>query len=333
MEELIKKKNNSLKIIICIVIAILLLVGGFFLYKSLSKDTNTERDNNQQEKLSPILYEVTKEGSTNKMYLFGSIHVTSKGDLELLPDYVLNAYNNSHYLACEFDSVKVLSNQEYMLDEAMKLLYQDGTTIKDHLSEETYNKLISFLNEKKSYVNAYEYYKPVFFISLLTNLLTNDAKLGGGSVDEYFEDKAYNDNKTILEVESYDYQLNLLDGFSDELYDLMILDNIQNYEENVKGLINLYNAWKSGNALDLIKYGSDEIEEDNSYTEKQINEIKEFNNKLINVRNKNMVDKAIEYFNNNQDVFFMVGAFHIIGDDGIASILQANGFNVKKVQD
>ena len=44
-----------------------------------------------------------------------------------------------------------------------------------------------------------------------------------------------------------------------------------------------------------------------------------------------MTEKAIEYFNDNKDVFYMVGAAHIIGDKGIVNNLKKQGFIIKQV--
>ena len=96
---------------------------------------------------------------------------------------------------------------------------------------------MDFLTKKNAYINVYEQYKLYFFVSLLSNLMAQDAKINAtGGVDDYFEQKAYEDKKTVLEVESYDYQMNLFEEFPDELYDLMLSEEIDNYEESVAGL-------------------------------------------------------------------------------------------------
>ena len=329
------KNNNVTKIVITVFLIVIIGVGGFFGYRALTKKkSEPEKPQEKQKvesKITPLLYEVTKDGSNNKMYLFGSIHIANKEDL-VFPEYVMNAYNNSHYLACEFDGVAYNSDQQKVIEDAMKMLYQDGTTIKDHLSEKTYNKLVEFLQKKNAYVNIYEQYKLYFFVSLFTSLTAQDSKINAtGGVDDYFEKKAHEDKKTILEVESYDFQIGLFDEFPDELYELILEDSIDNYDESVKELQNLYNAWKSGNEQDLLKYGSEDMKVDESYTDQQKKYAKKFNKKLIDERNEGMLKKAIEYFNNDQDVFYMVGALHIVGEKGLANQLKQKGFIVKQV--
>ena len=324
-------KKNYLNIVICIALIIVLAIGGFIVYKGLNKD-NKPKEEKQEEKtkISPLLYEVTKEGSSNKIYLFGSIHVANKDDL-VFPEYILEAYNNSHYLACEIDAVNNEKEAEQLL--LNNIAYTDGTTIKDHLKETTYNKLINFLTEKKSYINSYEYFKPYFFFSLISDLSSKDANLSSKSgIDNYFINKATKDNKTILEVESIESQMNLLFSFSDTLYDVAISEMIDEYDTEVKGISDLYNSWKTGNIDEMLKLENEDIEIKDDYTEEEKAAINDYNKRLISDRNLTMTDKAIEYFNNNQDVFFMVGTLHIIGDDGIAKNLEKKGYTVKRVE-
>lgn len=329
MIDLKNRKKRRLNIFIVIFLLGVLLVGGYFGYQFFNKEKSGEE--NLKSNITPLLYEVTKEGSSNKMYLFGSIHVANKSDL-VFPEYILNAYKNSHYLACEVDLIAYQEDQEKVLTSAMEMIYSDDTTIKDHLSETTYNKLVDFLTKKNMYNNLYEMYKPFFFSSLISNAMANDSKLDGeNGIDNYFLKKAKEDNKTIIEVESFESQLDLLMSFSDKLYDLMLSEEIDNYDESVTQIAKLYEAWKKGNATDLLNYATDDMEVLDSYTKEQKKMVKEYNQKLVSERNEEMTKKAIEYFNNNQDVFFMVGALHIIGDNGLVNGLTEKGFTVKAV--
>lgn len=317
------EKNRYIKYIICLVAVAVIIVAGLFIYKLLNKEEVVES------KITPVLYKVTKEGSTNEMYLFGSIHVADSNDL-VFPKYVTDAYEKSHYLACEIDESEM--TLEKSQEQALLLMYDDGTTVKEHLSEETYNKVVKFLTERNSYTELYDIYKPFLFQSFITNLMANDTGLSGESaIDTYFINKAKIDGKKILEVESFEYQANLLTSFSDELYDIILSELVDNYDNEVEGLKELYENWKNGDALKMAELNDDEIEEDDSYSPELQKEIEEYNKKVIEERNITMTDKAIEYFENNQDVFFMVGTLHIVGEKGMANLLSEKGYTVVRV--
>ena len=321
--------KNKKKIIIIIISAIIIGVLGWIIGTNLLN--KQEEQISEKEQITPLMYEITKEGSNNKIYLFGSIHVANLNEFDF-PKYIVDAYQNSHYLACEADIVEYQKDNDKLMNEALKMMYQDGTTIKDHISNETYNKLINFLTEKGLYTPLYDYYKPYFFESLLTVAMTSDAKINANTgIDTYFLQEAKKDNKTILEVESVDFQNNLLFSFKDELYELIINETIDNYDNEVNSLKELYQAWKKGNANDIMTFSDDDMDIEDSYTDEQKKQIEDYNKKVIDERNTFMANKLIEYFNNNQDVFYMVGALHLVGDKGIAHQLQEKGYTVKQL--
>ena len=68
------KKSSSISILI-IILGIVLIVGGLMAAFFLNGGTREELKNDMTPKTSnitPLMYEVTKEGSDTKIYLFGS---------------------------------------------------------------------------------------------------------------------------------------------------------------------------------------------------------------------------------------------------------------------
>ena len=322
------KKRTTITVII-VTIAIILLGLLVWLLKTKIIDKDVKESVPSKEQITPVMYEVTRDDSKNKIYLFGSIHIANTNDLEF-PEYILNAFLESDYLACEMDSDEFQKNSEKIQEEVMKMLYSDGTTIKEHISETSYNKIVNFLTEKQMYSPIYDFYKPYFFQSLMTLVMANDAKISSSDgIDDYFINKAKENNKGILEVEGFEFQNNLLLSFDDHLYELYLIEAIDHYDEQVNSLKELYNAWKKGNIEDILKYSDDEMDIESNYSETEIKLIKDYNKKLIDDRNITMANKVEEYFNDDKDVFFMVGALHVIGDKGIAKELEQRGYTVK----
>ena len=108
-------------------------------------------------------------------------------------------------------------------------------------------------------------------------------------------------------------------------------ESIDNYDEELENLKKLYAYWKSGNIDKLLEISNDDLEIKDNYTKKQVEEINEYNKKVVDDRNISMTNKLIEYFNNNYDTFYMVGTLHLIGESGIAKQLEAKGFTVKQI--
>ena len=159
-----------------IILFILFLGGSFFIFKSLDKKNNnddikqSEVEKEESKKIAtPLLYEVTKKCSENKIYLFGSIHVADDRAYPM-QDKIIEAYKNSDYLAVEFDLIKYEKDLQEQIDTMTLLAYSDGSTIKEHMYEDSYNLMVNYLKENKMYNSLYDYYKPALFYSLISNV-------------------------------------------------------------------------------------------------------------------------------------------------------------------
>lgn len=281
-----------------------------------SKNTEPDAD------YTPAMWKVTK--GDKEMYLFGSIHATQDG-AENLPDYVQKAFDECDYLAMELDTDSMMNDLGQALQLTQKLMYTDGTTIKDHISEETYNAAVKYLTEKGLYMSYYDNFKPMMWISLLENAMYNDAGIDiTKSMESIMTSKAKKANKKILEVENIDIQLGVFDNISDELADVMILSYTQaDPSEQAKANNKLYEQWKHGEAIE----DTDDEEIPDEYKE----DYEKYSKAMLTDRNKGMADKAEEYMNDGKKVFFMVGAAHMYGDDGIIQLLKDRGYTVERL--
>lgn len=324
------------KIIIGILIVVMIL-GGFGAYSIIKENKEKqELEKTLASYSTPLLYKVTKEGSDKTIYLFGSIHLASN-DAYPLPNEVMTAYNNSDYLAVEFDLVSFNKDFDAQMDMATQMLLSDGKTIKDVLTEETYNSLIAYLEDNNSYINIYEYYGPAFFYSLVSNVAYAKTELDSSDgIDMYFLNLALAEEKEIIEMESSDYQTKMLLSFSNELYDLLISYSIEYEEESIKELNELYEAWLKGDEKKLTELLTEEVDTDLATellgNENSLTLIEEYEEKLITQRNNEMTEKASQYFTEGKNVFVVVGLGHIIGDDGIVNQLKEQGYQVEKVE-
>lgn len=324
-----KKKS---KLFLWLMVFVLLFTTACFNNKS--KDDDKKNDNKEEEKadITPLLYKVTKDGSDNVIYLFGSIHIADKLAYPF-PDFIMNAYNDSEYLAVEVDVVEFAKNQKAQMALIQSMLYTDGTTIKDHISSETYDELVKYLKENSTYRESYDVYKPYFFMSLINESLIEKSGLKSDGIDEYLLKKAKKDDKKILEVESCEEQFDLLLGFSDKLYELMIEDFLNDIDGNIEETKKMYELWKKGDYDGIVSVVSaGDIDIDENYSQEEIDIINDYNKKLVDDRNVTMTEKLMEYFDDGKKVFFTVGEGHVVGEDGIVKRLEKEGYTVQLVK-
>ena len=140
--------------------------------------------------------------------------------------------------------------------------------------------------------------------------------------------------KEILEIESAQMQYSLLSSLPDELYELIILSYIEQEEQEISGLKELYEGWLSGDVKSLSSsddFDIDKIKVGKFEFDKEMELLNDFNNELINNRNDGMNSVIDNYFKEGKNVFVVVGAAHVVGDNGLVNSLVKSGYNVSLI--
>lgn len=262
----------------------------------------------------------------SSVYLLGSIHIADPS-LYPLSQKILDAFEESDSLVLEIDLANLTQTDaiQYM---QQKMAYQDGDTLDKNVPKELYDSFIELCKKNGIPEIIARNYKPWAAAMLAQNFLlaesNMDASLG---IDMFFTTKAIG-KKEILEIEGTKFQVDLFDSFSKELqvqYLSGILGSENPAAQQIDVVKNLLKAWKEGNISDLEKML--ELEEDASI------EMKEFNENLIIKRNDNMTKKVKEYLADpsGKTYFIVVGAGHMVGDNGIATQLK-NDYTLEQIK-
>lgn len=270
---------------------------------------------------TPIMFEVTKDGYDNKLYLFGSIHVADD-TMYPLSNNIIEAYENSDYLAVEFDLVEYSKDLSSQMSDILLFMYEENNNIKNDISDELYNETKEILERAGLYSSLYDRYKPIIWMSLVDSAVTYDVNLDEEKgIDMYFLNKAKEDNKQIIELESASYQYGILSSFDMDMQIYLLEESVKNYNESLDDMKKLYEIYKRG-----VK---EEIEEF-LFTSEEGNEYDEiYNNILITNRNQNMASLLEENYTQGENIFCTVGLAHIVGEGGIADLLENKGYKVE----
>ena len=294
-----------------------------------TEETTEEVTEPEEEPSSPILYKVT-DSEGRFIYLLGSIHVATE-DMYPLPEYVLNAYNSCDALAVECDIVSAEKDMSLAMEMAKSMVLTDGTRISDHLSEETYERAVEILEENHTYYGALDMYQPVMWYSLISSLAMEkagvDVSLG---IDRFFIEDALDQDKPLLEIESVAEQYSILSSMSMELQVAMLEDTVSYYDSAAYNLAirAMCNAWAVGDGEGLIAM----METDTgALPPEQAALLAESNDILLGQRNVNMTDFAKESLELGGSVFIVVGAAHVLGEDGMAAVLAQEGYTVEQI--
>lgn len=260
-----------------------------------------------------LLWRVDKGDS--HVYLLGSIHVGSE-DMYPLDKKIMDAYKESEEVAFEVDLSKVNPM------ELMKLMnYQDGTTLKDKISEENYNKLKKIFEDKgmpESVLLRMKLWAAALTAQQFKMMESGVENTYG--IDTYFMKSAEEDSKNVRQLETAEYQMSLFSEF-DKVGDSFITYTLESNETNneVESMIKAWKEGDQGKLNEIINSSRLDYPEFESAFEK-----------IIDERNDNMTKVVEEWLKEKKVIFIVVGAGHLIGERGIINQLsKKEGYKIK----
>lgn len=291
--------------------------------KSSSPESSGEISSLEQSTITPAVWEVTDQNGNN-IYMMGSIHI-AKEDASVLPDYFETAYAKCDALAVECD---VLDNS-VNIASLSKVLYTDGTKISDHVPASDYKNAKATLESLNYYQSMYDYYYPIMWVEM--------AELGVGynigfsdkyGVDTILLDRAKKENKEILELESVQFQLDLIVNLPEKVqlalfHDIADKDYISRTSEQ---LSNLYDKWRTGTIEDNYLFS-----ENSELSKEEAAIVEEYNKIILDDRNVGMKNKIEGYLADNKKVMVVAGSAHFYGDKGIVSLLEKDGYTIRRL--
>ncbi len=280
--------------------------------------------------ITPPLWKVTDPDSGKTMYLMGTIHALPSA-VKDYPENIMEIYNDCDAVAVEYDISKLSTDAVVANTFAQAMLYTDGTTIKDHISEETYNKAKNYFESIGGYTEMLDQYNTGFWIEQILSVnLYRMENLELSGTDAYFIEKAQADGKEVISIEELSTQTDALNAYSDELADYLIsdgIDTIDDIEDFAESYSELYNPWSKGDG----EIPFDEADDVDELPEDLLDDYAAYKKILLTDRNKGMADRATELIKGDKTVFFMVGAAHYSDVDGVDNLLEEMGFTVEKI--
>lgn len=266
-----------------------------------------------------FLWKVESDKGTG--YLLGSIHLLKK-DHYPLKQVIEDSFAESDTLVVEAN----LSDPEVtklFMPLLQKGMYQGGETLKDNISEKTYQLTRDKLKEMGLDIEQYIKFKP--WMAAMTILNIQLMKMGfdpNYGIDMYFMKKAAG-KKEILELEGIEFQLKLFESFSKEESEKFFLSSILEADQLGKGMDQMVNAWIKGEVETMQRLMTENID--------KYPELKDFYKKIADDRNVGMADKIIKYLEQGKKCFVVVGAAHMVGKKGIVQLLKDKGYTVTQL--
>lgn len=254
-------------------------------------------------------------------YILGSVHFAKK-EMYPLDKAIEDAFGKSGVLAVEVDVLNIdpVEIQRITMESAS---YPPGRTLKQEISAQTYNSSAAKLKELGMDIGFFENFKPWFcaltIIGLEFQKLGFDPEYG---VDVYFLNKARG-AKRIDELETFDFQVRLLNSFSDELQELFLSSTILELSTLESEMGSIMDAWLSGDTRSLEEIMFAELSGHP--------EFEPVYEKMFFERNKNMASRIEGFLKSGETHFVIVGAGHLVGEKGIVRLLEQKGYGVEQL--
>lgn len=267
------------------------------------------------------LYKISHDGKTS--YLFGTIHVGKDGFYPLDAE-AARALQTSKALVIELD---IRENDLFQKALVQHGRYANGDVVQNHLAPATMLKLQQALERAGMSLQAVQHYRPWLIANLLVGHELDAQGFKRGQAVEYaLLAAAQQQDKTVRQLESADYQLGLfdaLDAHQQEQYLLESLADLANGSAMKKSLA-LIDAWNAADPQG-INAAWRNATSGNSIAAGFMQRV------LLGKRNPEMASNIERIMQQDQVAFVGVGLLHLVGDNGLPQLLKRRGYQVEQL--
>ena len=255
-------------------------------------------------------------GQQNRVYLLGSIHLLRRED-HPLPAAIYAAYEDADKIIMELDMDDVDPVASQMLTNELGLI-SDGRTLRDLLGEELYTQATSLADTARIPLSLLDKSEPWFAAMnveiMMLMRIGFDPALG---IENQLMERARADDKEILGFETMRQQLEFLDGLSPSAQQEMLIQALSEGSEMQETMDEMILAWRTGDVQFL---------EDNLLAD--MADYPELHKVIVVDRNVAWTDEIEELLDESDDYLIVVGALHLVGQEGVPRLLQARGHDV-----
>jgi uncharacterized protein YbaP (TraB family) len=267
----------------------------------------------------PPLWKISDKDNT--VYLLGSFHLLKASDYPLSQD-VESAYADAESLVFEVTPAEMAdpANAGKMMAAAA---IGDGKRLSNVLPAPLRDKLVARMGEAGfAQIDAFD----PWFVNL-TMVLATANQMGfqfDKGLDNHLMQRATTEGKPTAGLESIDAQFLALDSapMSEQVVGLQ--DLVDNPTEMPQMLDRMHGAWRVSDEATLTQLMLQEMRTKTPVSYQQMNVAR---NDAWMPRLRDLLDKGSK----GQDALVVVGALHLLGDDGLVRKLRASGYKVERV--
>jgi uncharacterized protein YbaP (TraB family) len=205
---------------------------------------------------------------------------------------------------------------------AMKMLVKGqlpaGETLSTQLSPAVYASYSNYVSKTGIPVEMLDSLTPataaIGLVALELKKLGLDPELG---LDKHFFEQATKDSKIIVPLETVEFQMNLITDFTKEEGELLMKSTLKDIATLEKDLGDMLKAWQTGDADKL-----------NKFLNEAMKDAPVIYKRMVTDRTRNWMPKIEELTKRKDNAIIIVGAGHLVGQEGLIELLKKKGFKI-----
>ncbi|HEX7047703.1 MAG TPA: TraB/GumN family protein [Gammaproteobacteria bacterium] len=265
----------------------------------------------------PLLYRLVD--ADNTIWLLGSVHALTANDYPL-DARIESAYADAERVVLEVSPDEL--NPAHIAQVALPLArYQDGQRLADAFNDVEYAKLRGYLEARGLDARQFSNFEP-WFVGLQVfalNLAQSDYASAQG-VDKHFAARALSDGKQTGGLETAAEQFRMFDTLPLETQKSFLLESMNDSANFEQQLDEIVSAWRRGDEAALA-----------GLLETEFSAAPDLRDTLLVDRNQRWIPQIETLLESTGDSLVIVGALHLVGDEGVVSLLEEKGYDVEKL--
>jgi uncharacterized protein len=259
------------------------------------------------------------KGSSNVVYLLGSIHLLNRTNYPLAQP-ILTAFTNSAIAVFETDIAK-LDDPEVQQRILARAILPPGHSLPEELSPALYASFSNHVATIGLPLGMFDQFTPA--MAAMTIEVVEMTRLGAQpeyGVDQYFFRRARKAGMKIVPLETVDFQIDLVTTFTRREGEQLLKATLEEIDSTKKVLGDMIVAWQTGDGAKLESLLNEAMREEPVLFKR-----------LVTDRSRRWVPTIESLLRGDRNAFVVVGAGHLVGSQGVIELLRKDGWKVTQL--
>ena len=270
----------------------------------------------------PLLWKVSD--ADNSLYLLGSFHLLKEGDYPL-PAEVDRAFDDAESLLFEVDP-QAMASPETVATMQKYMAYEGDARLSTALPKRTLEKLETMLSASGGSVAALEHSEPwAVSLGLVLGITQSMGFRPDLGVDRHLMERAAKHGKPTGGLETVEDQFRAMDSVPHAEQAKGLEEFLDDPRKMVQQMGEMHAWWRAGDVERLDTELRAEMAQETPETYRLLNVAR--NQAWLPQVEKRLTESKSE------DTLVVVGALHLLGEDGLVEQLRGKGYTVERVCD